>query len=96
MKPRPDDLWKRLLTETDRPASAPSADEVTRIVSQLRWQPSQAPTPTWDESLWPLISRFALPAAAALLILATFLPAPQTPPRADSLDDLIADATDLP
>ena len=96
MKPKPKDLWNRLVSEADLPASAASEDDVTRIVSQLHWQPNPAPAPTWDEALWPLISRFALPTAAALLILATFLPAPQTPPRADNVDDLIATAIALP
>jgi len=79
-----------------RAASALSEDDVTRIVSQLRWQPNQASAPTWDEALWPLISRFALPTAAALLLLTTFLPAPKTPSPAESVDDLIAAAIALP
>lgn len=97
MKTKPKDLWKRLINEASPPlAPVASEDDVARIVSQLHWQSHHAPAPTWEEALWPLISRLALPGAAALLILATLFPAPHTPPRVDSVDDLIAAATDLP
>lgn len=96
MKSKPKNLWNRLVSEADPTASALSDECVARIVSQLRWQPIiHAHAPTWDEALWPLISRFALPAAGALLILVALLPAHQTP-RADTLDDLITAAIEQP
>lgn len=91
MKTNPDQLWKRLLRDASAPATPDADDEqISRIVSQLRWQPGHSPVATWEEALWPLLLRLALPGAALLLIFAALLPAPEPPVKGDSVDDLIA------
>lgn len=91
MKPKPDPLWKRLL-EDALPLTMPEAsgEEISRIVTRLRWRPGHAHAISWEDALWPLLLRFALPAAALILILAAALPAPDPTAPSDSVDDLIA------
>lgn len=96
MKPNPKELWHRLVSEAAPQTTAPDDDAVNLIVAGLRWPPATATSPTWDALLWPLLSRFALPGAVAFLLLAAFLPSPLPPRAPDSVDDLIAAATQLP
>lgn len=96
MKPTPDQLWKRLASNTTPQTPQPSDDEIDGIVSKLRWQSADTFEPTMDSILWVLISRFALPGAAALMVLAALLPPPTNTNPADSVDALIAAATQLP
>mgnify|MGYP000903295610 FL=1 len=91
MKTNPDQLWKRLLQDAAPPAvSEATEEEVSRIVAHLRWQPAGITLPSWEEALWPLLLRFALPGAALILICASLLPTPEAPVKGDSVDDLIA------
>lgn len=96
MKPKPSELWQRLVSEATPQTTPPTDTEVDHIVSRLRWQLATATPPTWDTLLWPLLSRIALPGAVALLLIAAFFPAPPPTRAADSVDDLIASATQLP
>jgi len=96
MKPKPEELWNRLVNEADHSPSQASDDTVTSIVRALRWQPTLDAKPTWDEFLWLLILRVALPGATALFILAALLPAPTHPLSITDVDDLIAAVVDTP
>ncbi len=96
MKPNPNQLWRRLVSEAAPQTTPPTDDAVNRIVSKLRWQPATATPPTWEALLWPLLSRIALPGAAALLLVAAFLPSPPLPHAAESVDDVIAAAIQTP
>lgn len=96
MKPNSQELWQRLVSEGAPQTPQPSNEEIDRIVSKLHWQPEATVEPTMDSILWMLISRFALPGAAALLVIATLLPPPTNTNPADSVDALIAAATQLP
>lgn len=96
MKPKPDELWKRLVKKAAPTELPASEDAVSRIVSRLRWSPDQASGLSWDEILLPLILRIALPCAAALLIVAALLPVPQKMTPTESVDALIAAAVEHP
>lgn len=96
MKPSPEQLWKRLASNATPPTPQAADDEIDCIVSKLRWQPADTFEPTMDSILWLLISRFALPGAAALLVIAALLPPPTNTNPAESVDALIAAATQLP
>jgi hypothetical protein len=98
MKPNSKELWQRLVSEAEAAplTPQPADDEIDRIVSNLRWQPAVTLEPTMDSILWVLISRFALPGAAALLLIAALLPLPINTNPADSVDALIAAAAQLP
>ena len=94
MKEDPNHLWKRLINDAE-PTHSPGTDEaVSRIVAALRWRPQPEVAPGWETLLWPLIARYALPGAAALLITAALLPTSKASTPPDSVDDLIA--TTLP
>ena len=97
MKPTPSQLWKRLISEAS-PMHEPVADTTfDLIVSRLRWSPSgKDTTASWESLWWSLTSRFAIPAAAAILIFTVWLPAPARPRSADQVDDLIAAALQHP
>jgi hypothetical protein len=91
MKPKPEQLWKHLVRAASPPLmDQASEDEVSRIVTHLHWQPGRSPFMTWEETLWPLLLRFALPCAAAILLITAALPSPDRPSPSDSVDDLIA------
>lgn len=90
MKRTAKELWKRLVSEAGRKTLVADHGEISRIAAHLRWKPSAACPPSWDEALWPLLLHFALPGAAALLLLAALLPAPKPTMRADNVDELIA------
>jgi|GEM_PF-2641916 len=96
MKSNSKELWQRLASEASPQTPQPSNDEIDSIVSRLRWQPADTFEPTMDSILWALISRFALPGAAALLVIAALLPPPVNTNPAASVDALIAAATQLP
>lgn len=96
MKPNSKELWQRLVFEAAPQTPQPTDEGIDRIVSRLRWQPANTVEPTMDSILWMLISRFALPGAIALLIVAALLPLPVNTNPADSVDALIAAATELP
>ena len=96
MKPNSKELWQRLVAEASSQTPQPLDEEINRIVSKLRWQPPDTFEPMMDLILWVLISRFALPGAAALLVIAALLPASIDTNPADSVDALIDAATQLP
>lgn len=83
-------LWKCLVSEAGHEAVIPRDDDVSRIAAHLRWKPSAAGVPTWEEALWPLLLRFALPGAAILLLFASLLPPPKPAIPVDNIDELIS------
>lgn len=91
MKPKPNDLWQRLVHQAQPapdPADAPAID---RIVSKLRWQPPEAMLAVpWASVCWSLTGRVALPAATGILIAAACWPIPRRPASVEQVDDLIA------
>lgn len=91
MKTNPDQLWKRLVHDAAPPDASTADDEhISLIISQLHWRPQLQSCASWEEVLWPLLLRFALPAAALILIFTALLPTPERPVKGDSVDDLIA------